>query len=102
MITPTTGGTLTNLTVKASDTATAFSELLLNIDVPPNEKAMFSSPTSISSGATKSLSANGENFIILIKAQNNEVFNSLSFTTTDRSRPFISERPLALSSLASI
>jgi len=80
LITPS-GSTFNDLTLTASGTASAYTALLLNIDVATNETVTFTSPTLITSGATQQLSANGNNFI-LIQAQNGETFSSISFATS--------------------
>ncbi len=80
MITPS-GSTFDDLTLTASGTASAFTALLLNIDVPTNETVTFTSLAPITSGATQQLSATGNNFI-QIQAQNGETFSSIGFTTS--------------------
>ena len=80
-ISPPAGATFNNLTLKASGSASAYSALLLNIIVPMAETVTFTSPTTIHSGATQQLSGNGNNFV-LVTAENNESFNTLSLTTS--------------------
>lgn len=73
--------TFNNLALKASGAASAFTSLLLDIVVPVNESVTFTSPTSITSGATQQLSKNGNNFI-LVTAENGETFSTLNLSTT--------------------
>jgi hypothetical protein len=80
VITPT-NTTFNDLTMTASGTASAFTALLLDVKVPGTETLTFTSPTPITSGAMQTVSANGENFI-LVSAINGETFSSLRFTST--------------------
>jgi hypothetical protein len=73
--------TFDNLTLTASGTASAFTELLIDVIVPTTETLTFTSPTHITSGATQVVTANGNNFI-LVSAINGETFSSLHLSST--------------------
>jgi hypothetical protein len=75
------GTTFNNLTMTASGTASAFTALLLNVDVPTAETLTFSSPTHINSGITQQVGPNGNNFI-LVSTINGETFSSLTLNSS--------------------